>query len=159
MNNKKCCKRCRQIFLVIRNPGQHYCSQPDCQRARKNQWRKNIRHNDPDYRSNQSLANQRWRTHRPDYWKQYRAGHQEYVHRNREAQRARDGCAKIRAQAQTQAQAAHLAKSDAFLAKNQILSGVYRLIPVAANNLAKSDALFVKIDVITTCYNRSCCFL
>ena len=155
MSKKKRCKRCRQIFLVIRNPGQHYCSQPDCQRARKNKWRKNVRHNDPDYRSNQSHANQRWQACRPDYWKQYRASHQEYVHHNRKKQRVRDGSAKIG----TQAQAAHLAKSDALLHKTSINSGIYRLIPVLANNLAKSDALFVKIDLITTGYNSSYCFL
>lgn len=153
MSKKKRCKRCRQIFLVIRNPGQHYCSQPDCQRARTNQWRKNVRHNDPDYRSNQSQANQRWQACHPDYWKQYRTSHQEYVRRNREKQRVRDGRAKI----ETQAQVPHLAKSDALLQKTPINSGVYRLIPVLANNLAKSDALFVKIDLITTGYNMPHC--
>jgi hypothetical protein len=153
MNKKKRCKRCRQIFLVIRNPGQHYCSQPDCQRARTNQWRKNVRHNDPDYRSNQNHANQRWQARCPDYWKQYRASHQEYVYRNREKQRVRDGNAKI----ETQAQVPHLAKSDALLQETPINSGVYRLIPMLANNLAKSDALFVKIDLITTGYNRPRC--
>jgi hypothetical protein len=150
MRKKKHCKHCRQIFLITRNPEQHYCSKPDCQRARKNQWRKNTRHKDPDYRSNQNRSNQGWQERHPDYWKQYRASHQQYVQRNREKQRVRDRSAKIQAQAQV----VHLAKSDALLPKNPIRSGSYCLIPVVANNLAKSDALFVKIDLITTGYNQ-----
>lgn len=152
MRKKKHCKCCHQIFLITRNPGQHYCSKADCQRARKNQWRKNARRNDPDYIKNQSRANQRWQAGRPDYWKQYRASHQKYVCRNREKQRVRDGTTKIK----VQAPAAHLAKSDALPEKNLICSGSYWLIPVVANNLAKSDALIVKIDPITTGYRRSC---
>lgn len=152
MNKKKPCKNCRQIFLITRNPRQHYCSQLHCQRARKNQWRKNVRYSDSDYRKNQSLANQRWQADHPDYWKQYRASHQKYVQRNRERQRMRDRCARI----PVQTQAAHLAKSDALPEKNLIHSGNYWIIPVVANSLAKSDALFVKIDTITTGYRRSC---
>jgi hypothetical protein len=150
MKKKRHCKYCRGIFLIIRNPAQHYCSQPDCQRARKNQWRKNARDNDADYGSNQRRANQRWQADHPDYWKRYRASHQQYVHRNREQQRVRDGSAKIGGHDQVE----HLAKSDALLAKTPIHSGSYWLIPVVANNLAKSDALFVKIELITTGYNE-----
>jgi hypothetical protein len=151
MNKKKQCKNCRWIFLITRNPEQHYCSKPDCQRVRKNQWRKNTRRKDPDYGANQSRANKRWQAGHPDYWKQYRASHQKYVCRNREKQRVRDGTAK------TQVPATHLAKSDASLEKNLIRSGNYWLIPVLANNLAKSDALIVKIDPITRGYSRSGC--
>lgn len=150
MNKKKPCKHCRRIFLIARNPGQQYCSQDDCQRARKNQWRRNARHRDADYRSNQRCANQRWQSNHPDYWKQYRASHQEYVQRNRDKQRMRDKSAKI----QRQAQATHLAKSDALPDKTPINSGRYWLIPVQSNHLAKSDALFVKIDLMTTGHNR-----
>jgi hypothetical protein len=149
MRKKKACKCCRRIFVLTRNPGQHYCSQADCQRARKNQWRKNARHNDADYRSNQCRSNQRWQASHPDYWKQYRASHQEYVHRNREKQHLRNNkSAKI----QGQVQGTHLAKSDAYLEKNPIHSGSYWLIPALATPLAKSDALFVKIDLIPTGY-------
>ena len=146
MSKKKHCKFCRQIFLIIRNSGQYYCGKPDCQRARRNQWCQNKRHNDSDYRSNQKKANQRWQACHPDYWKQYRASHQKYVQRNLNKQRMRDGRAKI----QIQAQEMHLAKSDAFIKKNLINSGNYWLIPALNKNLAKSDALFVKIDLITT---------
>lgn len=146
MRKKKPCKCCRRIFLIARNPGQQYCSQADCQRARKNQWRRNARHNDADYRSNQRQANQRWQASHPDYWKQYRVSHEEYVQRNRDKQRVRDRSVKI----QGQAQATHLAKSDALPDKKPIHSGSYWLTPVSSNHLAKSDALFVKIDLMTT---------
>jgi hypothetical protein len=150
MCKKRNCKNCRQSFLITRNPEQRYCCKPDCQRARKNQWRKIARCNDPDYRENQSCANQRWRVTHPDYWKQYRASHQKYVQRNLEKQRVRDRAAKIH----RQTEAAHLAKSDALHAKNLINSGHYCIIPVLENNLAKSDALFVKINLLTTGYDE-----
>ena len=143
---KKFCTCCRRIFVLTRNPKQQYCSRADCQRARKNQWRKNARHNDADYRSNQQLSNERWQAKHPDYWKTYRASHQPYVQQNREKQRLRDKNAKI----QKQAHVPHLAKSDAYVDQNPIHSGSYWLIPVWANHLAKSDALFVKIDLIST---------
>jgi hypothetical protein len=157
MIKKRRCKYCRRIFLITRNPGQNYCSQPDCQRVRKNQWRKNARHNDIDYRNNQHHAHCRWKAHNPHYWKQYRASHQEYVHRNREQQRMRDRNAKTGGHAKAvDTQAAHLAKSDALFEKNPLHSGIYQLIPMLGNNLAKSDALFVKIDLITTDYDKLC---
>ena len=150
MCKRRNCKSCRHIFLITRNPEQHYCSKPDCQRTRKNKWRKNARLNDPDYRQNQSRVNQRWQATHPDYWKQYRASHQKYVQRNLEKQRVRDRTAKIH----RQTEATHLAKSDALPAKNLINSGNYCLIPVLGNNLAKSDALLVKIDLLTTGYGE-----
>ena len=39
-------------------PGQAYCSDPDCQRARKRQWQRAKLQSDPDYRSNQRAAQQ-----------------------------------------------------------------------------------------------------
>lgn len=149
MSKKRSCQCCGQIFSIIRNPKQHYCSQDHCQRTRRNQWRRNARHNDADYKSNQRSANQRWQASHSDYWKRYRASHQEYVQRNRDKQRVRDRGAKIERQAQT----THLAKSDAFPDKLPILSGNYWLIP-KLDNLAKSDALFVRIDLVTTDGNR-----
>lgn len=147
MRKKRHCKCCRLIFLITRNPGQQYCSQADCQRARKNQWRRGARQSDADYRSNQHCSNRRWQASHPDYWKRYRASHQKYAHRNREKQRVRDQSAKIKEQ---KIEAAHLAKSDAFFEKTHIPSGSYWLTPMVASHLAKSDALCVKIDLIPT---------
>lgn len=147
MRKKRHCKCCGLIFLITRNPGQQYCSQGDCQRTRKNQWRKNARQSDEDYRSNQRSSNRRWQESHPDYWKRYRASHQKYVQRNREKQRVRDKGAKIEGQ---KGEATHLAKSDAFFEKTPLSSGSYWLIPVLTSNLAKSDAFRVQIDLIAT---------
>ena len=152
MHKKKNCKGCRQIFLITRNPEQYYCCKPDCQRARKNQWRQNKRHNDSDYRSNQKKANQRWQACHPDYWKQYRASHPGYVQQNREQQRIRDGTAKNNDQRLANSEAKHLAKSDALNGKKPLPSGAYWLIPRIDDHLAKSDALPVEISLITTGY-------
>ena len=39
-------------------PDQAYCSDPDCQRARKRQWQRAKLQSDPDYRDNQRAAQQ-----------------------------------------------------------------------------------------------------
>ncbi len=144
MSKRRRCNCCKQIFLITRNPGQRYCSQPDCQRARKNQWRKHIRR-DQDYRINQRYANKRWRRLHPDYWQRYRTSHQDYVCRNREQQHIRNCRAKIL----VKAQAVNIAKSDALNTSKPVDSGDCWLIPVPTDNIAKSDALFVRIAVIT----------
>ena len=152
MEKKRHCKYCGSGFLVKRNPKQHYCSKPACQRARKNHWRCDRRRHDSDYITNQNSANQRWRISHPDYWKQYRASHPGYVQQNREQQRIRDGAAKNHVRHLANGDASHLAKSDALNEKNLVQSGCYWLIPRIDNHLAKSDALRVEISLITTGY-------
>jgi hypothetical protein len=152
MEKKKHCKHCGAGFLVKRNPKQHYCTKPDCQRARKNHWRCDKRHHDSDYITNQNSANRRWQASHPDYWKQYRSSHPGYVQRNREQQRIRDGTAKNHIQRLANMEAKHLAKSDALNEKKPVPSGAYWLIPRIDNHLAKSDALPVEISLITTGY-------
>ena len=71
-------------------PGQAYCSDPDCQRARKRQWQRAKLQSDPDYRDNQRAAQQAWSQRNPDYWRGYRADRPDYAQRNREQQRLRD---------------------------------------------------------------------
>ncbi len=71
-------------------PGQAYCSDPDCQRARKRQWQRAKLQSDPDYRDNQRAAQQAWSQRNPDYWRGYRADRPDYAQRNREQQRSRD---------------------------------------------------------------------
>jgi hypothetical protein len=152
MDNKRHCKHCGAGLLVKRNPKQHYCSKPDCQRARKNHWRCDRRRHDSDYIINQNSANQRWRINHPDYWKQYRASHPGYVQRNREQQRIRDGTSKKHVQRIANSDTSHLAKSDACNEKKPVPSGAYWLIPRIGDHLAKSDALPVEINLITTGY-------
>lgn len=141
MKQQDACKCCGCTFTKQRNPNQLYCTSPLCQRERKNTWRRSKMKNDSDYNNNQKSANKRWQAKNPNYWKSYRRAHPDYVQRNRDAQRVRDGT-KSR-------NASHLAKSDASPNEIPIGSGSYWLLPEWVS-LAKSDALKVKITVITS---------
>ena len=139
MNRENRCQHCGGYLVKYRNPNQHYCHKSDCQRQRKNLWRRNKLSTDSDYKSNQNAANRRWRQSHKTYWQNYRTKHPDYVMRNREKQRMRDQKNK----------ASHLVKSDASTSKNIITSGSYYLISATEPNLAKSDALIVKITLVT----------
>jgi hypothetical protein len=139
MNRENRCQYCGNHLVKCRNPNQHYCHKYDCQRQRKNLWRRNKLDADSDYKSNQNAANRRWRESHKTYWQNYRAKHPNYVVRNREKQRVRDQKNKE----------SHLAKSDTSTPKNIITSGSYYLMPAIEPYLAKSDALIVKITLIT----------
>ena len=71
-------------------PDQAYCSDPDCQRARKRQWQRAKLQSDPDYRINQRAAQQAWSQRNPDYWRNHREAQPDHVPRDREQQRPRD---------------------------------------------------------------------
>ena len=154
MKREGACKRCAAVFTKLRNPGQAYCSARDCQRERKNKWRREKMSADSDYKNNQQMANKRWQTKNPDYWRAYRASHPDYVQFNRDAQRVRDAAAEntILQQSMDNASggcdASHLAKSDALPPETHINTGSYWLVAIDGD-LAKSDALPVKITLIT----------
>ena len=105
---KKMCLKCSHIFTTQRNPAQHYCEQEACQQARRNEWRRQKKSADTDYRANQKAANRRWQQRRRDYWRWYRSTHPDYARRNREKQRQRDQC-----QAAQATRLSRLAKRDA----------------------------------------------
>jgi hypothetical protein len=52
-------------------------------------WQKNKLKTDPDYRKSQAEAQALWKTTNPEYWKNYRATHPEYVTHNRIMQQQR----------------------------------------------------------------------
>lgn len=60
-------------------PNQTYCSDPDCQRARKLRWQQDKLRNDPDYRDNQRDAQRAWFNRHPGYWRAYRTANPEAV--------------------------------------------------------------------------------
>jgi hypothetical protein len=67
------CACCGKLFEPIPQvPHQTFCSLPDCQRARRRQGQRAKRQSDPDYKSNQSAAQQKWAQNHPDYWRNYR---------------------------------------------------------------------------------------
>ncbi len=62
-------------------PDQAYCSEPDCQRARKRQWQRAKIQSDPDYRINQRAAQLAWSQRNQNYWRTYRDDRPEYAQR------------------------------------------------------------------------------
>lgn len=67
------CASCSQLFTVRpQSPKQTFCSQPECQRRRRQAWNKHKLATDPDYRANQLAAQQTWRARNPNYWPFYR---------------------------------------------------------------------------------------
>ena len=137
MENKNCvaCGQCFQPRAQV--PRQSYCSAPGCQLQRRKKWLRLKLQADPDYQDNQTRAQQAWSQRNPDYWRQYRESHPDYVDRNRAQQRSRDGGPANE----------NLAKMDASNASPPLASGLYRLIPVTGPDLAKMDVWIVEITV------------
>jgi len=145
---KKICPVCQNSFFTRRNPAQCYCHRKECQRFRKNHWRRQKRCQDADYRENQRQAQQRWQQQHGSYWQAYRATHPEYHERNRKQQRQRD----VRRRDLASARVSDLAKSDALKRNLPIQSGIYDLVPANASLLAKSDAFRVQITLVSEGY-------
>ena len=90
---------------------------------------------DSDYQDNQLHAQKAWSERNPDYWKEYRESHPEYVERNRISQRQRN----------TKFQANLIANIDESSAVNPFPSGIYRLSLVSDNTIAKMNVWTVEI--------------
>lgn len=86
---KKLCAHCGKSFLPRpQTPGQSYCSDPQCQKARRKRWVNDKRKSDFIFRDNQSRAQKAWMERNPDYWRKYREENPDYAERNRARQRA-----------------------------------------------------------------------
>ena len=132
-----CCKR-----PVIAHPAvahQRYCSDPECQKARKRNWQKEKLAKDPDYRANQADAQRQWRSRNRGYWREYRSKHPAYTEANRIAQRERN---------RRRRAGSGIAKMHEPKAKTVIRSGRYRLVPLDGEGIARMDELIVEIGVI-----------
>ncbi len=77
-------------FFIPRNILQIFCSESDCQKARKALWQKQKLACDPEYKKDQKLANQKWLQNTPDYWTDYRQRKPEKADRNRSLQKVRN---------------------------------------------------------------------
>ena len=138
MSTMQRCAACRRSFRVraqVRGT-QRYCAAPACQRVRRKHWQRTKRRTDPDYRENQARAQEAWRDRHPGYWRTYRATHAHYTKANRAQQARRDA-------------ACRLAKMDVSTAFSPGFSGIYRLSPVARDDLAKEDAWTVELTVLS----------
>ena len=145
MKSKQCAGCGKAFHPRPQTPKQSYCSSPECQRERRRRWQYARRQSDPDYRDNQSRAQESWAERHPDYWREYRRTHQDYRERNRTLQRVRDARRRERV----------LAKMDVSAGDSPIPSGTYRLSPVTREDLAKMDAWMVRITVVSKQYGLS----
>lgn len=138
MERKPCAACSRKFRPRPQTPNQAYCPAEACQKERRREWQRAKRRSDPDYRDNQANAQHAWTRSKPDYWRQYRLAHPEYVSRNRAQQGERNGRRQERV----------IAKMDASPAKTTLSPGIYRLLPVSPG-IAKMDACTVEIRVLS----------
>ena len=96
---------------------------------------------DKDYKANQYDAQKRWCRKNQDYWRRYRDEHPEYVKRNRQLQRVRNG----RRSADNR-QCHSIAKRYALTEKKVNISGYYKLIAADDQLIAKSDVSLVNLN-------------
>lgn len=92
MEEKKnrCC-RCQTLFTpAFRHPNQKCCGKKKCVLAGRAKLQKKKMDEDPDYRENQKLSNQRWKKENPDYWKKYRKRNPDATLKNRMMQQIRN---------------------------------------------------------------------
>ena len=83
------CVHCGKFFIP-RNRNQNYCTEADCQRARKAAWQRFKMKTDVDYRTQQRLSNEKWVQKTPSYWRRYRQRYPDKAARNRILQHVRN---------------------------------------------------------------------
>jgi hypothetical protein len=149
MNRKKRrCRHCGCLFKVCNKVKKHdYCSKKECQLARKRNWQEEKLKADQTYREDQRSAQQDWHANNPDYWKQYRQKNKRYTETNRRKQRYRN--ARRRKKVSNLPPRKPIAKMDALMRQNDIISGRYKLVPVGTQLIAKMDAIIVEIIAIS----------
>jgi len=138
---EKTCLCCQKRFIpypAVRD--QRYCSDPQCQKARKRKWQKEKLAKDSDYRDNQASAQRQWCSRNKDYWRRYRESHPAYTERNRMAQKERN---------HRKQSGSWIAKMDGLQEKTLVSSGRYRLVPLCNSGIAKMDELIVELGVIS----------
>jgi len=85
------CLYCHRLFLPSpRRPQQRVCSQPECQRRRRANSRRQQLARDPVYVQVVRESQKKWWDEHPDYQKERRKAKPEVVERNRQRQHMRD---------------------------------------------------------------------
>jgi hypothetical protein len=137
---KRRCIWCGKRFRP-RRENHRYCSEPGCQRVRKNRWQRVKIREDADYRENQRAAQKVWRLKHPDYSRAYRSRHPAYVESNRlrQSTRRRKLCGFSGSVNDA------VAKMDATTKQPPVLSGRYKLVPIG---VAKMDAITVHLSIL-----------
>lgn len=143
------CIYCQSPFRPHQKvPNQKFCSSAKCQTARRMRWQKQKLRKDDDYKKNQARAQNAWAKRNPEYWRNYRENHPEYVKRNRMLQKKRN--IKSRHSFNYPEINSHMiAKMDELNGKFKLISGFYMLYPITSGKIAKMDKMLVKIELIS----------
>jgi hypothetical protein len=124
------CKHCQSPFRPhYKVPDQKYCSSRTCQKARRREWQKQKLQEDDAYKENQRDAQLAWQKKNPDYWRNYRNKHPDYVERNRRMQKKRNYNSR-HGRNSHDAKEQMIAKMDEIIEKSNVNSVYYRLYPI-----------------------------
>ena len=146
MRKRKRCqnKDCGVLFDPCPQvPGQMYCSKKECQQVRKKEWNRKKIATDSDYREARQAAQRKWRKKNPNYWKEYRDRHPDYVKSNGEQQKIRNR------NRSNFLPLPEIAKTDESIPVNRILTGRYKIIPIRPVYVAKTDECIVDIIAVS----------
>ena len=148
MDEIQCC-HCGVFFARSpRHKNQDYCMRAHCLRARKAAWKRKKMREDPEYRLNQKLSNNKWAEANPGYWKEYRNRHPEKAEQNRILQTIRNRRRSKEGKTEVRVDMPLIAKVDASIPKKIKVVGQFWMVPV----IAKVDALKVYIYEIPNPY-------
>jgi len=133
------CRYCHTLFTPSAcHPQQKVCFSESCRTQRKRNDHRNRYHSDPDYRQQCLESVKKWRGRNPDYSRQYRKNHPEYVLANCQAQKRRDQLRRLQ----------NLAKNNLALALSSPPVEVWLfgegLEHLAKNNLAVSQVAILQ---------------
>ena len=135
------CIHCGRSFVPnLRVKNQRYCPDVKCQRSRRARWYREKMVKDPDYRDNQKRCQKEWQLSHPDYWRDYRDRHPEYLKRNRllqqwrNARRGKDKVGRLIAKIDSLSRWSYSRKG-----------GLFRLVPQGNRLIANIDSFIVKI--------------
>ena len=135
---RHCGRRCR---CNPRIKNQKYCSNEECQKARKRTWKKGQYKKNKSYKEKSQTAQKVWRKNYPadQYQSEYRTAHPEYVKRNRELQGERN-------KNRQREQASMIVKTDALLLQPRE-DGAYMLSKVKKSMIVNRNALSLQPSV------------
>lgn len=137
----KTCIHCGDEFEPnprVKNQG--YCSNLECQRARRARCQRQKMRSDLDYQEDKRRNEQEWHKSHPGYYKEWRSKHPEYVERNKELQQIRNA---KRCKNSVIKMIAKLYSLDGRFYSRR--GSTFRLIPEDNRLIAKLDVLTVKL--------------
>ena len=133
----RCCRYCQQSFQPSTyRPDQSVCSQPDCQRRRRNDYHRHKIATDPEYAQVVRDSRKKWRTDHADYQKNYWQTHAAAAERNRQQQRQRDRKRRVE----------NLVKNNSALDLKSSAAEVW-LVGPGANDLVKNNLVSCQLFI------------